>query len=227
MLLTKSFIALAQWKIETKIDSMTDEKKHTATITNEQGNSLSIYRIGTKENSPVWANFSIASDTFNTIQRAKDLAMYRIDKNPPEIIDITNPLKNIGIITATAEPKWVNFLIWHGKEKEGRNKTINNLIQGESIVFRYQLFTGGYKETKFKLSSAGSGKAISQALGISERVDPIKEAELLEYSREFINQIDLCFENRHTQPYTTCSEKVRACSNSAENNKSSLISCLQ
>jgi phosphoribosylformylglycinamidine (FGAM) synthase-like amidotransferase family enzyme len=71
----------------------------------------------------------------------------------------------LGIHAYEWEPKWVNFLIWHGNENESIAKDLVHLMKGKRVVFRYYLSTGGHKDTSFTLK--GSVSAITSAIGIN------------------------------------------------------------
>ena len=169
--------ACAGWKIKETTDSMTDKVKKTAYVENSEGHSFSIYRI--EKGGPVWGNFSLSNKVFDQIDPQKP-PLYRVDKNPPTDLSRAKQLQDeIGIQAYGWEPKWVNFLMWHGKESGGISADLINIMTGKQIVFRYYLSTGGYKETSFDLE--GAREAINNALGI--RYAPSQD-EIIE------NQID-------------------------------------
>lgn len=164
-LLLQIVTAHATWNVETKTDSMTDEKRRTAKILNSAGHSLSIYR---HSSGAVWVNFSLSNRSLEQLSPDKPPS-FRVDKNEPHDIADDKRIQemDVGLQAYAWEPKWINFLIWHGKESEGRSTTLDQLMLGKSILFRYYLFTGGYKETTFNLD--GAGPAIARALGIASK----------------------------------------------------------
>lgn len=139
--------AFGQWSVVSSVDAMTDEKKLSATTKNEAGYRMQIYRI--KNNGPVWINFEIPTNT--TDMFASKPLMYRIDKNKPYTVDLTNSLAKFGIVNSEWNPKWVNFLVWHGKESSGSSPILSELMQGKKLVFRYGVATGGFKDVEFDL----------------------------------------------------------------------------
>lgn len=153
--------AIAEWGVKEKVDSMTDETRKSAYVVNEQGHSFSIYRIA--NNGAVWANFSISENSFDQID-FKTPPTFRVDKYTPADLGDAKKVQAMGIQAYEWEPKWVNFLVWHGKG-ESIGKNLIPIMSGNSMVFRYYLSTGGYKETTFSLE--GANRAISTAIGIS------------------------------------------------------------
>lgn len=156
------------WKLTVSTDVMTDQERRMAVTTNREGHVLSLYRIASGQ---VWMNFAISEGSLDMISPDK-LIDYRIDKH--EAVRLSNYLKlrKLGVVTSEWEPKWVNFLIWHGKENEGRGK-IAQLFAGDTFTVRYYLSTGGYKDTRFSL--AGAAPTMADAIGISAQSDPAGE----------------------------------------------------
>ncbi|MCG8428851.1 MAG: hypothetical protein MI754_15965, partial [Chromatiales bacterium] len=64
-----------------------------------------------------------------------------------------------GIVQAY-QPSRMSFRI--GAAKDERPRNLVELLQGNKMVFRYYLATGGYKDISFSLQ--GSAKAISAAI---------------------------------------------------------------
>ena len=179
--LSMSFMALApqawalgtdQWSVDRKVDSMTDTEIRTAAVTNADGFTLRVYRL--TPGGRVWGNFEIPADSLDVLDTA--LPMFRIDKLEPVQVETSPEIASVTGATVEAKPKWVNFLLWHGEGNTPVRGTLRNLMDGSAVVFRYYLFTGGYKETRFNLS--GAKPAIAQALAISE--EPAVGAAALE-----------------------------------------------
>jgi hypothetical protein len=213
--------AHATWNVDTTTDSMTDEVKQAAKVTNDDGHSLSIYR---HTSGAVWANFSLSNRSLDQLSPQKPPA-FRVDKNEPQDIANEKRLQEMGVgIQAFAwEPKWVNFLIWHGKESEGRSKTLDQLMQGTSVVFRYYLFTGGYKETTFSLD--GGGKAIASALDISTDVDKAAAERAEELKRAYLAATKTCQKDMST--FRPCFERVNSCRKQSNNDLAAFQQCMQ
>lgn len=160
--------AQGSWSLKVSTDAMTDQERRAAVTSNAQGHSLSVYRVASGQ---VWMNFRLSDETLDLISSEK-LIDYRIDKHEATSLGKFQSLRNLGVVTSEWEPKWVNFLVWHGKESEGRGK-IGHMLNGSKFLVRYYLATGGYKDTSFSLE--GSGPAIAKAIGISEVADAATE----------------------------------------------------
>lgn len=220
-LLLQVSTAYASWNVETKTDSMTDEIKKTAVIVNDEGYSLSIYR---HPSGAVWANFSLSDRSLDQLSPQK-LPAFRVDKNEPHDITDEKQLQEmgVGLQSYAWEPKWVNFLIWHGKESEGRSKTLDQLMQGKSVVFRYYLFTGGYKETTFSLD--GAGPAIARALGISVEADKATVERAEELKRAYLAASRTCQKDKRA--FRACFERVNSCRKQSDNDLATFQQCMQ
>ena len=214
-------IAIADWTVNTSVDAMTDEKKKVAIVKNDLGHTFSIYRIS--KGGAVWGNFSLSDKMFDQVDWKKP-PIYRIDKNKP--IDLSSMKKlqdTFGVQAYSWEPKWVNFLIWHGKEDEGISENIVNLMEGEKVVFRYYLSTGGYKDTTFTLK--GAAPAISEAIGISGQIDHAAQQKSKEYRQAMINETNKCRKDMST--FKSCFSHVTECSNQANQDIEKFKSCMQ
>jgi len=151
----------AEWVKNQKIDSMTDKEEKHAMIVNNEGHSFSIYRVG--EGGKVWAQFRLASTSLDQLS-VDQLPMYRVDKNEAqdlmELIRVTKLMKRLGtpMTFYTQKPKWINFQIWTGSESVcgPSGKKMAEVLDGSKLVIRYWLFTGGFKETEFDISSGRS-----------------------------------------------------------------------
>ena len=165
-----AFIALTgvahAWELETKVDSMTDEAKSMATLRNGEGHSFAVYR---QKDGTVWALFSLASKTVQTLS-PKTMPIIRVDKYPPNDFnhdsELATLLARLDRTTPTPtyswEPKWVNAKLLHGDDAESRATVVDQLGQGKTLLVRYYLSTGGYKETSFAIGpSAPFYKALT------------------------------------------------------------------
>lgn len=205
------------WQVVTETDSMTDKVRKSATVVNAVGHKLSVYR---GPNNAAWVLFAL-SDSSLDIMSGQRAPMYRIDKREPDDLESSRQLsaRNLGVRIYAWEPKWVNFVIWHGKEDEGRSAKLKALMSGQSVVFRYTLATGGSKETTFSLD--GAGPAIAEALGISLTTDPENDASQQAIRVEVGNAVKRC------QGARTCSDRVMACYRSANSDLKAFQDCMQ
>lgn len=193
---------------------MTDQKKVIAHVVNEQGHKFSVYRLG--PSGPVWANFSIANTSFDQLAADKPI-MYRIDKNAPHTVERDSAMEElIGTRLSDWEPKWINFLLWHGTEQDGRASALVELMEGQILTVRYHLFTGGYRDTRFALD--GAGPAIASALGISQYPDPSIE-RIAKAAREALLQCS------HMPDLEKCANRVAECRDQAKDMVESFQQC--
>jgi hypothetical protein len=215
-------IALADWKVEKRVDPMTDEVKKTAVVKNELGHTFSIYRLS--EGGPVWGNFALSEGMFDQVDWKKP-PLYRIDKNEPEDLSRMKKMQDmgLGIHAYEWEPKWVNFLIWHGKEDEGIAKSLVQLMEGKTVVFRYYLSTGGYKDTSFSLK--GAAPAIAEAIGISQRIDHSAQQKTEEFKNVYLAESKRCRQDMNS--FKACFSKVNECRKQAEQDIEKFKSCVQ
>jgi hypothetical protein len=165
--LSMSNVMASGWEIKSQTDAMTDKINKTATVSNADGHTFSIYRISDK--GAVWGNFALSEKSFDQVDWSKP-PIYRIDKNEPNDLTAEKETAEITsgkIILYEWKPKWVNFRIWHGNKNEGMAQNLRHLMTGKEIVFRYYLFSGGYKDTSFSLK--GAGPVISKTIDVSEK----------------------------------------------------------
>ncbi|SDP82511.1 hypothetical protein SAMN04488595_1326 [Ralstonia sp. 25mfcol4.1] len=174
------------WEIKSKTDSMTDEVRQSAVTRNAQGFELSFYRI--TPGGQVWANFSLPTDNLEVL--GTRAPMYRIDQLKPVDLDANRTLAIRGISDMVSrEPKWINFLVWHGKGQP-LTGTLRDFMEGRKVTFRFYLATGGSKETTFDLG--GAKEAIAQAIGVEADPDPEAVAEEKERKAATARAMDRC-----------------------------------
>lgn len=150
------------WSVDRHVDSMTDRLVKKAVVRNPEGHELQIYRE--QEHGRVYGTFRISDDSSDILD-PEELPIYRVDKREPERIVGRAFEESTDIPSARAKPKWVHFLLWHGEGRTAVAGTLRDLMDGDQVVFRYFLFTGGYKETRFSLE--GAKEAIAEALDIA------------------------------------------------------------
>lgn len=218
-LAVQSFV-LADWQVDKRIDSMTDAATKTAVVTNELGHQFSIYRLS--KDGPVWANFSLSDDMFDQVDWVR-APIYRIDKNDPIDLSELKRMQDIGFGFDTYKwtPKWVNFLIWHGDEKEGIADDLIQLMEGNVIVFRYYLSTGGYKDTSFPLN--GAAAAISEAIGINQEIDHTFQADSKMFRFTYVSAVKQC--RRNMEMFRVCLSQLKECEQSSNRDIDKFEAC--
>ena len=210
--------AFGQWSVVSTVDNMTDEKKISAISKNEAGYRMQVYRI--KNNGPVWINLEIPSST--TDMFATKPLMYRIDKNKPHTVDLTNSLAKFGIVSSEWNPKWVNFLVWHGNEKSGSSPILSELMQGNKLLFRYGMATGGFKDVEFDL--VGAEEAIKNAINISGPASVEQLESEKEVRRLASDHVVSCV--RKKTGNSDCSNKISLCAQTHKDNVEKYKTCV-
>jgi len=164
---SSSALSAVGWRVERKIDSMTDKELKSAYVENEDGHSLKVWQ---KEDGEVWATFRLADRSGDVF--GDTLPLMRIDKNEPDDLESLVRLERLlaelhqpSEPRVVREPKWLHFLL--AASDVSPTTPTTNLFQwmhGQRMVVRYYLFTGGFKETTFTL--AGAKAAIEAACSL-------------------------------------------------------------
>ncbi len=161
ILLLNQSLLCAEWEIKREVDSMADEEEISAVLFNDEGYMLRLYTLDSGE---FFCTFSLPANSLDVLSNTQ-APMYRVDKNEPCDLNLKVKWQEmVGEKTLyQQEPKWCNFILSIKLDKiEDIFGGLEEFAKGERIVFRYWLFTGGYKETSFIIS--GAGKVISEVL---------------------------------------------------------------
>jgi hypothetical protein len=134
LLLFGTLASAAEWKLERRIDAITDEEVKQAVLKSAAGDSVSIVR---RSDDSVWLYLKLRQfETFSTEQ----VLIGRVDKNPPmEWGQKDNDFyRGIGMKLTMWEwnPNLVGGRAWHGKADEGCG-FIEELARGSRLVLRY------------------------------------------------------------------------------------------
>lgn len=215
-----TFNAPAQWIVKSHVDSITDQTRKIAVINNSEGHTFSIYRIS--DNGAVWGNFAISDSSLDQVEWGKP-PIYRVDKNKPNDLATLKSLAEVNINAYEWKPKWVNFVIWHGKQNEGMGTNLISIMNGKTILFRYHLFTGGYKDTSFSLK--GAGPVIASAIGVSQKFDSEKEKSIDEFKTAQGDAVVNCANDM--SKVKECTDKALACGKKANFNASAFHGCMK
>ncbi len=140
--------AIAQWRVAQATLAGTDYRINIAIVENESGHSL---RMFSDETQNVRATFTIRGG-FDTIDPGV-CPTYRVDKR--ELERVTFEEGRCRIL-----PKQAEFTL--GKTGQGDNRKLRRIMNGGSIIFRYRLGGGNYRETRFTLH--GSKYALTTAV---------------------------------------------------------------
>ena len=140
--------AIAQWRVAQATPAGTDARIDIAIVENDSGHSLRLFNDETQN---VRATFTIRGG-FDTIDPGV-CPTYRVDKREPERVTFEEGRCRI-------LPKQAEFTL--GKTGQGRNRKLHRIMNGDSIIFRYRLGGGNYRETRFTLR--GSKYALTTAV---------------------------------------------------------------
>ncbi|MDP9179263.1 MAG: hypothetical protein M3O61_16425 [Gemmatimonadota bacterium] len=137
----------ASWVRREYVDAITDDSVRSVSTKTAEGYEFVVYRIARGR---VWARFRIP-DAIPDVMAHNRPPIYRIDSAPPYDLaaDVRiSPLLPQPLIQS--EPKWVNFVLWHGQE-QAIGAGLRALVSGKRLLFRYYPYTGGSKDVSFPL----------------------------------------------------------------------------
>lgn len=212
VMLTTQTANSAEWQLRTEVDSMTDRERKVASIRNDTGHSLSVYRM---PDGSIWANFGLPKSNAEVLSSTQ-WPIYRVDKRTPRDLDAERRLQRLvrGITSrVTLEPKWINFMVWNGKVDAGRSEELIELSDGTAVTFRYFLFTGGYSETTFPLQ--GAAPAIAEAIDILAHLKSGDLQRIEAMSSAIKAAQKTCEANAVREDFSVCNERVKSCASKA------------
>ncbi|RRI02290.1 hypothetical protein EH240_12540 [Mesorhizobium tamadayense] len=140
-----------------------------ATVTNDQGYSIAIFR--NKDSKVRWV-LSLPQISLDRIKSVGRVAAYRIDDNAA--VDVEVSAGKEGIVPGLEEPEIINGrsireILWHGEGPSPTRGVLRNMLDGNALAIRF-FFDGGSADTTFDLT--GAGNAIGPALKIETSADP-------------------------------------------------------
>jgi len=138
----------AQWRVAQETPNGVDRRIDIAIVENDSGHSLRLYG---DDDQNVRGIFTIRGG-FDTID-PEGCPTYRVDGRQPQHV-------GFGQERCRILPKQAEFTL--GKTGFGRNWQLHRIMNGDSIVFRYRLGAGNYRETVFTLR--GSKYALTTAV---------------------------------------------------------------
>lgn len=139
--------AQESWVRREYVDAITDDSIRAVSTKSADGYEFVVYRIGRGR---VWARFRIPDTTIYVLAKNPP-PVYRIDGLKPH--DLGTDLRLEKLVSDRMiefEPKWVNFVLWHGQGQEIVG-TLKDLTEGKRLLIRYHIFTGGSKDVSFLL----------------------------------------------------------------------------
>lgn len=162
--------AYAEWQIET----FSDNKIKSAMVRNEAGFELAIFKTA---EGIVWLDFSLSDNDFDELSQ-NELPIFQIDDHKPvkmlrgftativpadegiQAIIVNNNESisterdfNFNHIIAERLPERVICPIWQGNSRPHLG-TLDNLMNGQNVNFKYTLLDDSKGETSFNLKGA-------------------------------------------------------------------------
>ncbi|NOQ94543.1 MAG: hypothetical protein GQ547_07930 [Methylophaga sp.] len=169
-----SSLSFADWKIETFAHSATNTESHSAMVRNEEGFELAIFK---SDKGVVWMDFSLSDYDFDELSQ-NELPRFQIDNQKPvqmirgfvativpedeginaiivsdsETISTEKDFSVNHIVTERL-PERVICPIFQGESRPHLG-TLEALLQGKKITFKFTLLDGKKAQTEFTLNGA-------------------------------------------------------------------------
>ena len=178
-----------KWRVIEEKDSMTDQIRKSAVITNDDGYRLTIRRHQSRNEA--WVVVAAAEGPPRFFSSGP-LPMYRIDDHPAadlgEIVRRASPIPASYYFLTT--PSWFAFHLASTDESKGRNFRLKQVMNGDRILIRYFTADGLAQETTFSLQ--GAAPHIAEALGIPVEPDAEIEAAAAGHLKSVQEALDAC-----------------------------------
>jgi len=144
-------IAFSEWDVVTHTNTDNNTQTKVAYTENSDGYSLEIYRDA---NDAIRSRFGMNQSLHRIAE--KSCPTYQVDRRLPE---------NRSINDAACIPhrQWAEFVLGYIVNDEIISTPLHNMMNGNSIIYRFILENGGYAETRFSL--LGSKRTLTEILG--------------------------------------------------------------
>lgn len=143
--------AQTQWNIMSHTDTDSGLQTLVATIENEEGYKLEIYRDA---NDVIRSRFNIRN-SYDLIA-VKQCPTSQVDERV-----LSN--RSINDAPCISQPRWAEYVIGYITDDKVLSLPLHNLMNGNVIYYRFLLKNGSYAETSFSLY--GSKEILNTALG--------------------------------------------------------------
>lgn len=162
LLATSTFVSAEGWKVETKVDAMTDVTRTYAMVTAKTGETLTILK---RDDKTIWAYFELSgADQFSV----NDRLTLRVDKNKPFDYnqDFQDVSRELGLPVTNWEwnPNLIGFEVGSAKADGGCHKVVSEIYAGEKLVIRYNPNQSTTRDVIFPL--VNGKEVISKAIEI-------------------------------------------------------------
>jgi hypothetical protein len=144
-------VANAQWQVNEDARSDTGEQIRTAFTHNEAGYSLEVYKDSV---SAIRLRFSLGDGLLQF--RKGSCPTYQIDKGTPANLSFNNEPCQTG-------DSWVEYILGSISDNQIRSNLLLSIMNGNAIIYRYQLETGDYRESSISL--VGSKRSMTSVIG--------------------------------------------------------------
>lgn len=149
LLITVPAVAGAEWSVASH-NTADGAVTRTARISNQDGYSLEIYRDA---NNVIRAHFSMnAYNRLNT----ETCPTYQVDKRPAQN-------RSINDAPCLSQAQWAEYILGYITDDQVISTAMHNILNGNTIAYRFILQNSGYAETSFSLS--GSKRVLMEVLG--------------------------------------------------------------
>ena len=158
ILISFSPISIAQWHIASHENLSNDGETRVAFTENKEGYTLEIYKDSV---GAVRARFTLNSK----------LNLFPANICPTYQVDLTL-VKNTSFNDAPCISKlnWSEFILGYLTNKNITSLSLDALLNGNTVTFRFSLDNGNYKETSFSLT--GSKRAALSVIGKDININP-------------------------------------------------------
>ena len=151
ILLSLSAQTQAQWNVMSHTDTDSGLQTLVATIENEDGFKLEIYRDA---NDVIRSRFNIRNSY--DLLAIKHCPTFQVDER-----ELSN--RSINDAPCLSQPRWSEYVIGYISDDNVLSLPLHNLMNGNVIYYRFLLRNGNYDETSFSLS--GSKNVLYTSLG--------------------------------------------------------------
>jgi hypothetical protein len=161
ILLSLSAQLQAMWDVMSHTDTDSGLQTDVATIENEKGYKLEIYRDA---NDVIRSRFNMRNGY--DLLAAKHCPTFQVDKR-----DLSN--RSINDAPCISQARWSEHVFGYITDEKVLSLPLHNLMNGNVIYYRFILQNGSYGETSFSLS--GSKSVIYNSIG--KDLSVLKRAE--------------------------------------------------
>lgn len=213
-----SFSAMAQWRLDSRVDGMTDKEIRSAVVSNAEGYTFSISRAS--DTGRVWILFMPPVTGLDLVDNKT--IQTRFDKYPPhshspQPLEMERLVGKMWIWT----PRSVANVVWHGKDGDGRNDFMTQIMTSSTLLVRFAVAGGGLRDVTFDIS--GAGPVVADALGIPEKVDPALQAQLAAFNQTLLAEASRCTSAADRRQ---CHARISSCVSASDKDAVKLKACL-